>query len=111
MVQLLQRSRGLCLASVDEPFGLVAVEAMACGTPVIAVNSGGPAEIIGQSKAGILIDQPDSQSIAKAINTLIDDPLTFSKCSTAALTRATDFDWERTVDQLEVIFLNELCRV
>ncbi len=108
MVRLLQGSRGLCLASVDEPFGLVAVEALACGTPVIAVNSGGPAEIIGQSQAGLLIERPDSQSIANAIKTLIDEPLMFSRRSKAALTRSTEFDWERTVDRLEAIFLHEL---
>ena len=107
MVQLLRRSRGLCLASVEEPFGLVAVEAMACGTPVIAVNSGGPAEIVGLTQAGILIDRPDAGLIAGAIRELFDTEK-FPARSAAAQSRAADFEWERTVDQLETIFLGEL---
>jgi glycosyltransferase involved in cell wall biosynthesis len=109
MIRLLRQSRGLCLASVDEPFGLVAVEAMACGVPIVAVNSGGPLEIVGQTPAGILIDRPDPELIAQAILQLL-DPQHFSARSVAAQSRAADFDWERTVDRLEQIFVHEIVR-
>ncbi len=79
LVQLLQRSRGLCLASVDEPFGLVTIEAMACGTPVIAINTGGPAEVIADTNAGILIDariQCRSRGLfTRSTAMIIDSPL------------------------------------
>lgn len=107
LVGLLQRSKGLCLASVDEPFGLVAIEAMACGTPVIGINSG-PAEIIGTTEAGILIDRPDPELIAKAMCRLLNNPIEFEARSKAALTRAADFDWERTVDRLEAVLSHEI---
>jgi len=55
MVTILRKSRGLCLASIEEPFGLVAAKPY-CGTPVIDVDSGGPAEIVGNTEAGLLID-------------------------------------------------------
>lgn len=101
LVGLLQRARGLCLASVDEPFGLVAIEAMACGTPVVAVNSGGPAEIVGSSQAGLLVDRPEPALIASAIRRLLTDSDEFETSSNAAIARAADFDWELTVDKLE----------
>jgi len=49
----------LFLARWSEPFGLVAVEAQACGTPVIATNWGGPAESIVDGATGFLVDTPD----------------------------------------------------
>lgn len=108
LVQLIQQARALCLASVEEPFGLVAIEALACGTPVIAVNSGGPAEILGASGAGVLIERPDPELIAEAMNELLDNPLEFRNKSKSAVARAADFDWERTVDRLEAVMRQEL---
>lgn len=104
MAKLLESCVGLCLASVDEPFGLVAIEAMACGTPIIAVNSGGPAEIVGESDAGILLERPDADRIAEAIANFVKSPERFAARSGAARRRAEDFDWERTVDRLETAF-------
>ena len=109
MVTLLRKSRGLCLASVDEPFGLVAVEAMACGTPVIAVNRGGPSEIVGNTEAGLLIDRPEPVLIAKAMSKLLNMSNEFETRSSAALTRAADFDWGGTVGRLEAIFNRKAC--
>lgn len=104
MAPLIESCSGLCLASVDEPFGLVAIEAMACGTPIIAVNSGGPAEIVGESDAGILVEYPEPQLIAAAIKELLEYPERYAVRSRAARVRAEDFDWEKTVDRLESAF-------
>ncbi len=104
LIRLLQRASALCLMSVDEPFGLVAIEAMACGTPVIAINSGGPAEIIGNTEAGVLLDRPEPTLIAEAISNLLSNNSEFETRSHVALARAADFDWERTVDRLESVF-------
>jgi glycosyltransferase involved in cell wall biosynthesis len=49
----------LFLARWSEPFGLVAVEAQACGTPVIATRRGGPAESVVDGETGFLVDTPD----------------------------------------------------
>jgi len=51
-----------------EDFGIVSVEALACGTPVIGLNSGGTAEIIRDGKTGILLDKPTEQNLNNAIN-------------------------------------------
>ncbi len=104
LLNLLKNSMALCLASVDEPFGLVAIEAMACGTPVVAVDSGGPKEIVGDSGAGILVPTGSPAEFASAIKTILDLNVEFSTISNAAIRRAADFGWERTVDRLESVF-------
>lgn len=50
----------------QEPFGLVVIEALACGTPIIAYPHGGPKEIVVEGKTGFLVESPDQ--MAEAIN-------------------------------------------
>ena len=61
------------LASANEPFGLVTVEAMASGTPVVATNSGGTVEIITDRETGILIPPNDPSELAKAVVRILND--------------------------------------
>ena len=57
-----------------EPFGLVVIEAMASGVPVIATAHGGPVEILAGGNAGVLVEPRQPAAIARAIVSLIDDP-------------------------------------
>lgn len=57
-----------------EPFGLVIVEAMAAGVPVVAANRGAPLEIIDDGVDGFLRDPADAESVSEAIGALLDDP-------------------------------------
>lgn len=57
----------------NEPFGRVIIEAMALEKPVIALNSGGPPEIISHGRSGYLIDTPDAATIAGKLNILVTD--------------------------------------
>lgn len=57
-----------------EPFGMVIVEAMAAGTPVIAANRGGPRDIIRDGESGILVDPTDTGALATAIQVLLETP-------------------------------------
>jgi glycosyltransferase involved in cell wall biosynthesis len=63
----------LVFASVDEPFGMVVIEALAAGTPVVASDSGGPAEILEDGKTGLLFPTGDAQALASRVLRLLDD--------------------------------------
>lgn len=62
------------LPSPAEPFGLVLLEAMALGVPVIATSAGGPLEIVSHNESGLLVPPSDAHALAEAINELLDNP-------------------------------------
>ncbi len=86
--------------SLYEGFGLPAIEAMACGTPVIASNVTSLPEVVGD--AGVLVDPYNVKGFSDAIQQLIDDPSYRTLLSTKGLQRAKQFTWEdcarRTMD-------------
>ena len=63
------------LPSPDEPFGLVLVEAMALGRPVVACRHGGPVEIVVDGQTGLLVPPNDPAAMGEAIRRLLDDPV------------------------------------
>jgi glycosyltransferase involved in cell wall biosynthesis len=69
-----RQARVLAMPSVYEPFGLVAIEAMACGTPVVAYAAGGPAEIITSGVDGVLVPPGDKNGFANALADLVGNP-------------------------------------
>ncbi len=62
------------LPSRDEPFGMTLLEAMAAGRPVVASDSGGPAEIVEHGRSGRLFRTGDSAHLAETLCALLDDP-------------------------------------
>jgi glycosyltransferase involved in cell wall biosynthesis len=77
-------------AARSEPFGLSIVEAMAAGLPVIASASEGALEIIEDGHSGKLVPVDDPESLAGAINDLLDDPLERSRLGRNALLAARE---------------------
>jgi L-malate glycosyltransferase len=91
----------LVVNSVVEPFGLVAVEAMASGTPVIATNTGGLPEIIEHERTGWLIPARDERALAAAIITLTNRPgLRLRLAARAKQSLAPRFTCERYMIEL-----------
>ena len=82
-------------ASDNEPFGIVIVEAMALGKPVVASNSGGPSEIITDGENGLLTPYGDSEALANAILRYLDDWEFARGIRGAAQERAPDFSTQR----------------
>jgi glycosyltransferase involved in cell wall biosynthesis len=79
-------------ASDREPFGIVVVEAMALGKPVVAGAAGGPAEIIADGETGLLTPYGDTGSLARAVARYLDDRAFAARVGAAARARAAVFD-------------------
>ena len=86
----------VCVPSHSESFGLVAVEAQACGTPVVATDVGGLRTTVANGTSGILIDNHRPRDWAHAIAGLLDDRKKLVKLSTGALAHARQFSWHDT---------------
>jgi glycosyltransferase involved in cell wall biosynthesis len=84
------------LPSLDEGFGLPALEAMACGTPVIASNGGALPEIVGD--AGLIFDLSQPDTLIHAMQTCLHDPNLRASLIEKGLARARKFSWRTTAD-------------
>lgn len=88
----------LAVPSYSESFGLVAVEAQACGTPVVAAAVGGLPVAVSDGRSGTLVTGHDPDQWARAITDLLTaDPAPLRR---AAIAHAEHFSWDHTVDQL-----------
>lgn len=88
----------VAVPSYSESFGLVAVEAQACGTPVVAAAVGGLPVAVAGGRSGTLVDGHDPQRWARAIAALLDGDA--GALSRAAVEHASGFSWDHTVDAL-----------
>lgn len=84
--------------SLAEGFGLPALEAMACGAPLIAANTTSLPEVVGD--AGLLLDPHEPDEWAEAMNRLLDSPRETARLTAAGLARAGEFSWEHTAQVL-----------
>jgi len=87
-------------ASDREPFGIVVVEAMALGKPVVAGAAGGPAEIIADGETGLLTPYGDAGSLARAVARYLDDRAFAARIGAAGRVRAAAFDDRTFADNL-----------
>jgi D-inositol-3-phosphate glycosyltransferase len=90
--------------SYSESFGLVAVEAQACGTPVIAASVGGLRTAVRDGVSGILVDGHHPASYARAVRDLITEPGRLARLSAGAREHASRFGWGVTVDALLQVY-------
>jgi 1,2-diacylglycerol 3-alpha-glucosyltransferase len=90
-------------ASVTETQGLVTIEAMAAGLPVVAVDGSGTHDIVEHGKQGCLVEN-DPSALASAINEVLSDPEQMKKFSVAALKKARTFDVNRLGRQMVKVY-------
>lgn len=84
-----------------EPFGLVALEAMACETPVVGVREGGVRETVRDGETGLLTDR-DIPAFAAALDRILSDPELGRRMGSAGRERArSEWSWSRSVDVAE----------
>jgi D-inositol-3-phosphate glycosyltransferase len=86
--------------SYSESFGLVAMEAQACGTPVVAASVGGLRTAVRHGYSGILVDSHDPRRYARVVTDLVGAPATLARLGRGAREHASRFSWSATVDAL-----------
>ncbi|GAA2127263.1 D-inositol-3-phosphate glycosyltransferase [Nocardioides bigeumensis] len=93
----------VAVPSYNESFGLVAVEAQATGTPVVAAAVGGLPTVVRDEHSGLLVDGHDPAAWSAALERVLRDDGLRSRLEAGALEQARQFSWERTTDRtLEV---------
>lgn len=92
------------MASPNEPFGLVTVEAMAAGAAVVATNSGGTAEIIVDGESGLLIPPKDPARLAEAVVKILNDDNLATKLRAGGIERARQYNIENMVLNTQKIY-------
>lgn len=93
---LYNRARLLVLVSFHEGFGMPAVEAMACGTPVVVSNRGSLPEVVGDY--GIYVEPDDLENIADGILRLLTDSVLYTQLRDGGLNHAKTYSWRRTAE-------------
>ncbi|MEO6858658.1 MAG: glycosyltransferase family 1 protein [Solirubrobacteraceae bacterium] len=92
----------LIFPSLHEGFGLPVIEAMACGTPVVASNITALDEVLGG--AGLMAPPNDIHALAAAVDQILSSPAAADRLRSAGLARAQSFQWQRVVDDYRRLY-------
>ncbi|MET0930764.1 MAG: glycosyltransferase, partial [Aeromicrobium sp.] len=100
LATLLASAEIMCVPSLYEGFSLPTVEAMSCGTPVVASRAGALPEVVGTdpstgaSECAVLVEPGDPEALAAAIRELVESPETRARLGAAGRRRALDrYSW------------------
>ncbi len=92
------------IPSLYESFGLVAVESMACGTPVVASRVGGLTATVRDGHSGYLVPWRDPALYAERLGAILADPALRQRLGANAQCAATRYDWEQVADEIYGIY-------
>jgi D-inositol-3-phosphate glycosyltransferase len=94
----------VCVPSYNESFGLVAVEAQASGTPVVAAAVGGLTTVVRDGGSGLLVEGHRPGDYARAMERIVNAPDLRARLSAGAVAQAAHFAWERTADRTVEVY-------
>lgn len=97
LAPFLRRADAVTYPSFEEGFGLPALEAMACGAPVVTTSGSAMADVCGDAAA--IVPPGDAAALAAAIARVLDDPAAAARLRAAGPSRAAGFTWDAAVDQ------------
>ena len=96
----LRRCHLFSLPSWNEAFGIVYLEAMAIGRPVVGCHENGPADFVSSGENGLLVPPRDVTALALAIRKLWDSPGEVEEISKRGHATAEEFSWDRNVERM-----------
>jgi glycogen synthase len=106
LLTLLHRADAAVLPSQYEPFGIVALEAAAAGTPLVTSTAGGLGEAVIDGVTGLSYPPGDVAALADAVRSLLDSPAAAQQRATAARERLTsDFAWQTVAAETSQVYL------
>jgi D-inositol-3-phosphate glycosyltransferase len=94
----------LLVPSRSESFGLVALEAQACGIPVVASSVGGLPHVVVDGRSGLLVPGHDASGYAERLLAILRDPALASRLSRGALAHASRFSWDLTTERMRSVY-------
>lgn len=100
LVDLFRAADVVVVPSHSESFGLVAVEAQACGTPVVASDVGGLRTAVDDGVSGVLVQSRDPSAWARVLESILDHPRRHQSLAAGAREQALRFGWEATTARL-----------
>ena len=106
LARLYQSALAVVCPSLWEGFGLAALEAMACGAPVLAANRGGLPEVVGD--AGLLVDPTNVDALREAMYTLADQEPLRAALRARGLARARAFSWRHVAEATVAVYREAL---
>jgi glycosyltransferase involved in cell wall biosynthesis len=101
------RAADLFLLTTEPPesFGIVLIEAMACGLPAIATDYPGVAAVVDDGETGLLVDQGDPTAVAEALGKLARDPAMRARMGEAGRAKALrEWSWSQLVDRMDAAY-------
>jgi D-inositol-3-phosphate glycosyltransferase len=94
----------VCVPSYNESFGLVAVEAQASGTPVVAAGVGGLTTAVDDGVSGLLVHDHEPSSWAAAFERVLSEPGLRDRLAQGAVAQARQFGWDRTARDMIAVY-------
>jgi len=105
VVQLCSHAAVFACPSIYEPFGLINLEAMACGTPVVASRVGGIPEVVVDGETGWLVPPGDAAALAEALRGALADPARARRMGEAGRRRVeAHFSWDRIAEHTLAVY-------
>jgi glycosyltransferase involved in cell wall biosynthesis len=99
------KSADVCVfPSIYEPFGIVLLEAMACGKPVVASNVGGIPFVVEEGKTGLLFESGNVEDLADKIMTILKNEKLREKMGEAGRERAKEFTWDKIAERTVEVY-------
>jgi UDP-glucose:(heptosyl)LPS alpha-1,3-glucosyltransferase len=111
VVGLMQAADAFVMPASYEPFGLVLLEALACGTPVITSRTAGVAELMTDEREGYLVEDPfDTAELARALGRLLERESQWPELGVTARALALEWDWDSIWRRTEALYAELVAR-